>query len=53
MLRKRPLVSRSYLGCPLRYLKTVLILPWIYCILDKADGLHHQTKEWRQAAEPA
>ena len=41
MLRKRPLVSRSYLGCPLRYLKTVLILPWIYCILDKADGLHH------------
>ena len=41
MLRKRPLVSRSYLGCPLRYLKTVLILPWIYYILDKADGLHH------------
>ena len=42
MLRKRPLVSRwCYLGCPLRYLKTVLILPWIYCILDKADGLHH------------
>ena len=41
MLRKRPLVSRSYLRCPLRYLKTVLILPWIYCILDKADGLHH------------
>ena len=41
MLRKRPLVSRSYLGCPLRYLKTVLILPWIYCMLDKADGLHH------------
>ena len=41
MLRKRPLVSRFYLGCPLRYLKTVLILPWIYCISDKADGLHH------------
>ena len=41
MLRKRPLGSRSYLGCPLRYLKTVLILSWIYCILDKADGLHH------------
>ena len=41
MLRKRPLGSRSYLGCPLRYLKTILILPWIYCILDKADGLHH------------
>ena len=42
MLRKRPLVSRwYYLGCPLRYLKTVLIFPWIYCILEKADGLHH------------
>ena len=42
MLRKRPaLGSRSYLGCPLRYLKTILIIPWIYCILDKADGLHH------------
>ena len=41
MLRKRPKVSRYYLRCPLRYLKTVLILPWIYCILDKADGLHH------------
>ena len=42
MLRKRPLVSRwYYLGCPLRYLKTVLMLPWIYCILDKADGLYH------------
>ena len=25
MLRKRPLISQSYLGCPLRYLKTVLI----------------------------
>ena len=34
MLRKPPLVSLYYLGCPLRHLKTFPILPWINCISD-------------------
>ena len=39
MLRKPPLVSLYYLGCPLRHLKTFPILPWINCISDITDRL--------------
>ena len=37
VLRKPPLVSLYYLGCPLKHHKTFSILPWINCILDITD----------------
>ena len=39
MLRKPPLVSLYYPGCPLRHLKTFPILPWINYISDITDRL--------------
>ena len=37
VLRKPPLVSLYYLGCPLKHHKTFSILPWIKCISDITD----------------
>ena len=37
VLRKPPLVSLYYLGCPLKHHKTFSILPWINCISDITD----------------